>query len=239
MADSDIPRTYDEYLTARPEGTFTAWLRERAAPHFTEAASHSFTRKLGDDTLDEVAFEHYLVQDYAFVEGWIGTLGHAIGQAPTMEAKSRIVDLLSQLTGTEHDYFERTFDRLGVPSDEWTDVTPSPAIRSFLEHMTSGALVGSYEETLALILAEEWIYLTWARKVVDRSESRRPHYYEWIQHHTDPWLEDWVAWIRTELDRGGPDLSPRAQARAGDLFERTAILEAMLFDESLGANGAN
>jgi thiaminase/transcriptional activator TenA len=99
--------------------------------------------------------------------------------------------------------------------------------------MVSGALTGGYEETLALGLAEEWIYLTWAREVEPMSTTRRTHYDEWISHHTDQWLVDWVDWLRSELDRNGPDLSPRSQARAARLFERTAALEGAFFDEAL------
>ena len=122
---SDVPVSYTAYEADRNAPRFTDWLRERAESEWTEAVEHPFTRKLGAGTLSEDAFAEYLVQDYAFIDALVGTFGFAVGQAPDMAAKRPLVEFLETVTDEENDYFERSFDALGVPNSRWGDESPT------------------------------------------------------------------------------------------------------------------
>ncbi len=65
-----VPERYADFAAGRAAPRFTGWLRARAAPTWTDAVAHPFTRDLGAGTLAEDAFAHYLVQDHAFVDPW-------------------------------------------------------------------------------------------------------------------------------------------------------------------------
>jgi thiaminase/transcriptional activator TenA len=207
---------------------FSEWLRERSEPAWTDATDHRFVRELGDDTLDDDVFQRFLVQDYAFVNAGASAMGYAVGQAPDMDAKSRLVDFLGTLTGDESDYFERSFDALDVASEERTDPTLAPVTREFIDVLQNASLDGDYEETLAVLVPTEWVYLAWAQ-AIDGSPSR---FYldEWVGLHDNPAFEEYVEWLRGELDRYGPTLSPRRQRRIERLFCRAVELEAAFFD---------
>ena len=218
-------RPFDAAETDR----FTDWLRERSEPAWTEVADHRFVRELGADTISDGVFERYLVQDYAFVDTLVGVFGYAVGQAPTMAAKSRLVDFLGTLTSDENDYFERSFDALGVPDDR-QNPTLDATTMAFDDHLVRGAHEGGYAETLAVLLPAEWTYRTWARGI-DESQSRF-YLREWVELHDNPAFEGFVDWLRDELDQYGPTLSPRRQRHVARLFERTVELEVAFFDMS-------
>jgi thiaminase/transcriptional activator TenA len=221
--------TYDGYWETTDDPRFTAWLRQRAEPDWTAATSHRFTRELGAGELDDAVFRRYLVQDYRFLETLVGAFGHAVGEAPTMPAKARLVDFLATLTDEEDDYFERSFDALGVPEATDDDPPLTPTTRAFEDLLERASREGGYAETLAVLVPAEWIYLEWASAVADRSPDRF-YLAEWIDLHTVPSFEEFVNWLREELDREGAAASRRRQARLDGLFRRTVALEVSFFD---------
>jgi len=98
-----------------------------------------------------------------------------------MDAKASLTGFLGTLTDEENDYFERSFDALGVSPDERTDPVPADATEAFEDLLTRAALEGEYEETLAVLVPAEWIYLTWATAASGVPEEF--YLREWIELH--------------------------------------------------------
>ncbi|AFK21126.1 transcriptional regulator (plasmid) [Haloferax mediterranei ATCC 33500] len=238
-APSPVPDTYNQYTETRENPRFTDWLRARAGSQWDAATAHRFTRELGSDDLDPDVFRRYLVQDYAFVETLVGVFGHAVGQAPTMAAKSELVDFLGTLTDDEDDYFLRSFDALDVPESTYMEPSTTPTTRAFVDLLERAANQGGYAETLAVLVPAEWVYLTWASAVEDQSPSRF-YLAEWIDLHAADDFAAFVNWLREELDREGAAASPHRQQRLDRLFRRMVELEVAFFDaayESTSADG--
>ena len=231
------PATFGEYATDREDPRFTDWLRERSEPAWTDATGHRFARELTDGDLDDAVFRRYLVQDYAFVETLVGVFGHAVGEAPEMAAKSRLVDFLGTLTADENDYFERSFDALDVPEAERTDPDLTATTRAFEDLLERAAREGGYAETLAALVPAEWVYLEWA----SAAEGSPDRFWlaEWIDLHAGPGFESVVDFLRRELDREGADASPRRRRRIERLFRRTVDLEVAFFDAAYAPDAAN
>lgn len=226
-----VPETFEAYADGQPDARFTDWLRDRAEPAWTEATAHRFTRELGAGDLDEAVFRRYLVQDYAFVGTLTGTFGHAVGVAPTVDAKSRLVDFLAVLTGDEDDYFERSFEALDVSEAEYADPERTPTTRAFEDLLERAGHEGGYAETLAVLVPAEWVYLTWATDVAGEPPARF-YLAEWVDLHAGEAFAEFVAWLRGELDREGVEASPRRQRRLDRLFRRTVELEAAFFESA-------
>ena len=229
-----VEPTFDEYANAAQTGDkprFTNWCRARAGPDWTAATEHRFTEKLHAGTLDDAVFRQYLVQDFAFLERLVGTFGHALGDAPSMAAKSRLTEFVGTLTGDENDYFERSFEALDVPEGKRIDPDLTPTTRELHDLLGHAVGTGGYAETLAVLVPAEWIYRSWAG---DAPDERPERFYlaEWIELHDNPAFDDFVAWLRAELDREGAAASPRRQQRLERLFRRTVELESAFFDSA-------
>jgi thiaminase/transcriptional activator TenA len=171
------------------------------------------------------------VQDYAFVGTLTGAFGYAVGQAPDMPARRRLTGFLATLTDEENDYFERSFDALGVPADDRADPERADVTQAFEDLLTRAALEGGYAETLAVLVPAEWIYLTWASDAPEGGSGTPDAFYlrEWIDLHATPEFESFVGWLRDELDASGPELDERRRRRVERLFRRTVDLEAAFF----------
>ncbi|GGN99231.1 TenA family protein [Haloarcula pellucida] len=235
---SAVPDTYAAYAEGREDPRFTEWLRAQAGPSWDAATDHRFTRELHADTLDDAVFRRYLVQDYAFLETLVGTFGHSVGDAPSMAAKSRLVDFLGTLTDDENDYFERSFDALGVPESTYEDPALTETTAAFRDLLLRASREGGYAETLAVLVPAEWVYLAWATAEGDADRPERFYLAEWVDLHAVPAFESFVEWLRTELDRAGAAASERRQARLADLFCRTVDLEVAFFDAAYEGDDA-
>jgi thiaminase/transcriptional activator TenA len=220
-----VPDTFDAYAADRTDARPTDWLRARAEPDWSAATEGRFVRELGDDALADDAFRRYLEQDYAFVETLVGTFGHAVGEAPSMAAKARLVEFLGTLTDEENDYFERSLSAL----DGDANADPSATTRAFVDLLERAARQGGYAETLAVLVAAEWTYETWATAIAEPWPDRF-YLAEWIELHANPAFVSFVAWLRSELDREVAAVSPRRQRRVDALFRRTVELERAFFE---------
>ncbi|MGM0605761.1 MAG: TenA family protein [Halobacteriota archaeon] len=239
---SDVPDRYEAYVEAADDPRFTEWLRLRSEPEWSAAVEHPWTNALGANALSEEAFRRYLLQDYAFLGSLVSAFGYAVGDAPDVASKRRLVAFLDTLTDEENDYFERSFDALDVPAARWQHPTPTATTAAFVDLLGRASREGGYAETLAVLVPAEWVYAEWATAVATERAARgadaadAPFYVtEWIDLHAiDPFLE-FVAWLKDQLDEVGPTLSPRRQARVDRLFGRTVALEVAFFDAAFDA----
>jgi thiaminase/transcriptional activator TenA len=207
--------------------TFTERLREESA--WDDATRHRFVREYRDGTLDDEVFREYLVDDYAFLETGARVTALAAADAPTMDEMARLSEQLGVLTGGENDYFVRAFDELGVPSEEYEDPDLHPTTEAFVDFMHRVAREGGYEETLASILAAEWVYLDWCEYAAE-ADHKRWYLDEWVELHVVDAFCEYVGWLRGQLDERGPRLSEERTERVAEVFERTVELEARFFD---------
>jgi len=208
---------------------FTDWLRDQSEPAWTNATNHKFTRDIALDRLPEDVFRRYLINEYSFVQTSATVLGYAIAKAPGMDEKARLAEALRGLTTDQREFFMKTFDSLGVPAKERDTTISDSRVLSFRDTVLRAASHGGYEETLAAMLAAEWMYVTWS-KLAHQERPSRPYYAEWIRLHVTPAFEGHVAWMRDQLDRLGPMLPPYRQADVAYIFKRTLELEIGFHD---------
>lgn len=211
------------------EQRFTDRLRAAAEPDWSRATGHRFTEEMGAGTLDPAVCARYLVQDYAFVDAFVSLLGHAVALAPSMVEKRPFAQFLAAVTSEENDYFLRSFEALEVPPEVWRDPARHPVTEGLLRELEGAGTSGDYAEVLAVLLAAEWSYLTWAKALGDA----RPQEFwlaEWIDLHAVPEFEAFVTWLREETDRVGATAPPETQARMEARFVRMMALEVAFFD---------
>lgn len=204
----------------------TDLLKSRVQTDWTAATDHAFTRALADGTLPPEKMAGYLQQDYLFLDGFVRLLASAIAHAPTLADRVPAAQFLAVITGPENTYFLRSFEALEVQPN----AAAAPEARAFQELMAEARDSGCYECMLAVLVVAEWSYLEWATPFADRVDDLPFWLGEWITLHTGEGFAGVVAYLRDQLDRVWPDLSPDKQARAESLFVRAVTLERAFFD---------
>lgn len=206
---------------------FSEELREAHREKWDAAVSHRFVQELFDGTIDDGVMAGYLVQDYRFLDNFLQLLGAAMSTADELAPRLRLSQFIGEVAGDENTYFLRSFEQLGV-TDEQRDATPdTPACTGFTGLMREAAETRSYAAALGVLVVAEWLYLDWATKAPEKRPESFVHN-EWIELHDYPEFHDLVEFLRSEVDRVGPDNREVVE----EYFGRAVALELDFFDNS-------
>lgn len=206
---------------------FTEALRAATEPDWTAARDHRFVRDLFAGAVPDAVMARYLVQDHRFLDAFLTLLGAAIACADHFEARLRFGRFAGMVSGEENDYFERSFQALGVPEAQRAAIPDSAPTQGFQALMREAAGTRDYVAVLAVLNVAEWLYLDWASRAPQPLPANFIHA-EWITLHDNPFFRDFVGFLRAELDRVGPGQAALAQ----DFFGRAVVLERAFFDDA-------
>lgn len=209
---------------------FSESLRQASDTDWQAAIHHRFVTELADGRIENAILRRYLVQDYQFIDRFVALLGAAIASAPAFPARLRLSRFLAMITDSENTYFQRSFDRLGVPAAERESPALTPTTTAFQALMAEAAASRSYAEALSVLAVAEGLYLNWAERLGGRRPPD-PLHAEWIDLHDNPFFRDFVHWLRGQLDQAGAALDEAGRARCASLFSRAVALERRFFDD--------
>ena len=165
-----------------------------------------------------------------FVETLVTFIGKAVYLSPNMNSKIKWANFLYAITSDENNYFQRSFDALDISKEERTNTKLFLAISDFSKLMHEVANTGTYEEILAVILAAEWVYYTWASNA-KKPYPKRFYLSEWITLHNNRFFKVTLDWIKKELDITSQKLTISEQHKVANLFIKIVRLEVSFFDD--------
>ena len=93
--------------------------------------------------------------------------------------------------------------------------------------MREAAETRSYAAALGVLVVAEWLYLDWATNAPEKRPESFVHN-EWIELHDYPEFHDLVEFLRSEVDRVGPDNREVVE----EYFGRAVALELDFFNNS-------
>lgn len=204
---------------------FTETLRDAAREDWEATISHRFVDELIAGTIAPEVMSRYLVQDHRFLDSFLMLLGAAQASADGFDARLRFARFGGMISGEENTYFERSFEALGVSRQEREDAPDTAPTAGFKAIMREAAETRSYAVALSVLCVAEWSYLEWALKAKGAYPRSFVHA-EWITLHDNEAFRDFVAFLRSELDRVGP----AEEGAARDVFTRAVKLERAFFD---------
>ncbi|MCT1684456.1 TenA family protein [Corynebacterium appendicis] len=206
---------------------FSDELRDAHREKWDAAVGHRFVQELFDGTIDDGVMAGYLVQDYRFLDSFLQLLGAAMSAADELAPRLRLSQFIGEVAGDENTYFLRSFKELGV-TDEQRDNTPdTSACTGFTGLMREAAETRSYAAALGVLVVAEWLYLDWATNAPEKRPESFVHN-EWIELHDYPEFHDLVEFLRSEVDRVGPDNREVVE----EYFGRAVALELDFFNNS-------
>ena len=208
---------------------FSEYLKNCNGKLWNEATNHKFTNELKNDKLEDHIFKKYIIQDYIFIETLVTLIGKAVYLSPNMNSKIKWANFLYAITSDENNYFQRSFDALDVSKEERTNTKLFLTISDFSKLMLEVANTGTYEEILAVILAAEWVYYTWASNA-KKPYPKRFYLSEWITLHNNSSFKGTLDWIKKELDITSLKLTISEQHKVANLFIKIVRLEVSFFD---------
>ena len=208
---------------------FSQLLRAECQEDWQAAIQHRFVDEIFAGTLANEHLRHYLVQDYQFVDRFVALLGAAIASADQYAARVRFSQFVAMITNDENTYFQRCFDLLRVPAIERTTPTLDNVTLQFQDLLRASAEPRRSASAVAVLCVADGVFLDWADQP-GRALPPEFQHAEWITLHANDFFRDFVAWLRSELDRVGATVPVEQQDEARRFFHRAVALERAFFD---------
>ena len=211
-------------------------LREAAGEEWTRYTRHEFVRRLGDGSLEQAAFRHYLIQDYLFLIHFARAYALAVYKSDTLADMRQAGASLSAILDLEMGLHVKFCAGWGLDEDA-TALAPEATgtlayTRFVLERGMAGDLLDLHVALAPCIVGYAEIAAELMADPATRLEGNP--YREWIEMYAGEEYREVAAAEIAQLDslyarRGG-------EARFGDLaktFTTASRLEAGFWEMGL------
>jgi len=204
--------------------SFSAELREAAAPVWERQVAHPFVVGIGDGTLPEDRFRFYVRQDYLFLIDYGRLLALGAARAPRLDWMRRFAGLAQSVLETEMDLHREFAARWGVTDLEAVQVEPATA--AYCNFLLRTASLGDFSELAAAVLPCMWSYAEIGATLRPTSDRYR----EWIDMYASEEFGELAAWARSIVDDVDGD-----EDRMGAAFAASCEHELRFWDAAYAA----
>ena len=220
---------------------FFAGLRDAAGDDWREYVEHPFVQGLGDGTLPEAAFRHYLIQDYLFLIQFARAYGLAAYKADTLAEIRAASDGLKALVEVEMDLHRAYCAEWGIAEAALEAVEPDGATLAYTAYVLERGLAGDLLDLrVALapcVIGYGEIGARLAAATATRNDGNP--YAPWIEMYAG---DEYQGFMRTEIESLGALAARRGGsgrfARLAETFRTATRLEAAFWQAGLDAAGA-
>ena len=160
--------------------SFSAELREAAAPVWEAQLDHPFVRGIGDGTLPEDRFRFYVRQDYLFLIDYGRLLALAAARAPRLAWMRRFAALAESVLETEMDLHRQFAARWGITAEQLETERTAPATDAYCDFLLRTASLGDFAELVAALLPCMWGYAEVGAHLAAAGLPDHEGYAEWV-----------------------------------------------------------
>ncbi len=211
------------FKTRQPDAGFADWLRARHRSRWDGMIGHRFIQDLVENRMQAAVFGRYLCYEHSFVRTAITIFGYALVRTPSFPDQVHLIDVLQALAAGQDGFFDRAFRAMKIDVGKPDAETLPPSATGLRDNSLAIAEQGSFEEIIAMMLAAEWMYLTWCRAAHGKIED--PLAAEWVAMHGDPTFTSQVDWLKRAMNTLGPAMPPDGQETCAAIFGRILDLE--------------
>ena len=177
-------------------------LKDSVRDIWENVVTHDFVTQLGDNTLPRPTFDIYFDQYYLFIRDWLILLSTAAAKSPDFESARQIVAFLHLGLGGEEELFQEAFRERGLSLAQIDGLEYRPTTLHYSGYLRTVAYSGRFVDLLVAMLAMEWPYLDWAKRLDQAGKQPQNYYYKtWIDIHISQGMVEFVDWLRDSIDK--------------------------------------
>jgi thiaminase/transcriptional activator TenA len=191
--------------------------------------SHPFLVELVDGTLDEQAFQHYIIQDTLYIREYARVHSIAAGRAESSDDMLRFSQLASEIVHAEQTFHADFFRDWGLSDEDVWMTLPAPTNLAYTSYMLAVAYSGTFAESVGAVLPCSWIYLKVGKKLAETG-SASPLYQRWIDLYAGDEYEAMIQDVLAIANRIGASADDRQRERVARHFVTGARFEWMFWD---------
>ena len=211
-------------------GSLFARLKQANAASWTAYVDHAFVRQMGDGSLPEAAFRHYLVQDYLFLIHFARAYALAAYKATTLAEIRAGAAGLSAIVDTEMALHVKLCGNWGLSPEDLEAAAEARATMAYtryvLETGLRGDLLDLYTALAPCMIGYAEIGRMLARLPGATDPGRNP-YAVWINEYASDGYQAIAAAALDNLDRlAGETMTEARFPKLARIFDQATRLEA-------------
>ena len=212
--------------------SFSAELREAAAPVWDAQIAHPFVRGIGDGSLPDDKFRFYVRQDYLFLIDYGRLLALAAARAPRLEWMRRFSALAQSVLETEMDLHRQFAARWSVSSEELESEHTAPATDAYCDFLLRTAALGDFSELVAALVPCMWGYAEIGERLAATGLPDHEGYAEWIAMYSSDEFGQLAAWCRELTDAAAGGVAGPGRTRMHAAFRASSEHEIAFWESA-------
>ena len=217
--------------------TFSDELRRAADPVWTAIHAHPFVRGIGDGTLPEATFRHYIRQDYLFLIDYGRLLSLGAARAPRLAWMRRFSALAESVLETEMDLHRAYAARWGISGEELESERTAPATDAYCDFLLRTAALGDFGELAAALAPCMWGYAEIGQRLAEAGQPAHEGYAEWIRMYASDEFEQLAAWARELVDAAAEGTGDAGRERMFGAFMASSEHELAFWEQAFRLPG--
>jgi thiaminase/transcriptional activator TenA len=213
--------------------SFFQRLKSAAAEEWRAYTHHAFTAGLGDGTLPEPAFRHYLVQDYLFLIEFARAYALAVYKAPQLADMREGAAGLSAILDVEMNLHVKLCADWGLTPADLERAPPAPETLAYTRYVLDAGMRGDLL-SLKVALAPCVIgYAEIATRLAQQpgAGAAGNRYSVWINEYAGTAYQEVAARARAHMDElAGRYVTPAREAELVAVFREATRLEAEFWE---------
>lgn len=209
--------------------TFTDELRTVAEPLWEATLDHPMVEGIGDGTLDEEPFRHWVRQDYVFLIEYSRVFALSAAHAPDIERMGRFATLLEATINTEMDLHRSYAAEFDISESELEATEPTPTTQAYTDFLVRSGYEG-FGETIATLLPCMWGFNVTANRLAEQGRPDHEQYSQWIDMYAGDEFTTLTEWCKDVMNDVATDVAPETREAYRDRFLTSARYEYMFWD---------
>ncbi|MCK0470512.1 thiaminase II [Halalkalibacter sp. APA_J-10(15)] len=210
---------------------FTDRLWNRVEPIWNSYLEHPFVKGLGDGTLEQEKFKHWLKQDYVYLIEYSRLFALGASKSEDLETMTTFAKLLHGVLEVEMGLHRNYAADFGISVEELEQTEPSAITTAYTSYMLNLSQRGGVENVVASVLACEWSYHFIGASLAKWPGALDDNFYSsWVEMYSSAEfteLAESSKQLMNKLAEGKPE---QELARLEEIVVRTSQLEYMFWD---------
>ncbi|WP_058306435.1 thiaminase II [Gracilibacillus massiliensis] len=210
---------------------FTDRLWERVEPIWSSYLDHPFVKGLGDGTLEQEKFEHWLKQDYVYLIDYARLFAIGSAKAEDLEKMTVFAKLLHGVLDVEMDLHRKYAADFGISKEELEATEPSAITTAYTSYMLNLSQRGGVENVVASVLACEWSYNFIGKSLAKWPGALDDNFYKsWIEMYSSNEFTDLAEETKQLMNQVTEGKPEHELAQIEEIVVKTSQFEYMFWD---------
>lgn len=211
---------------------FTERLFQNVQPIWESNHNHPFVQGIGDGTLAEEKFIHYMKQDYVYLIDYAKLFAAGAMKATDLETMTRLSATLHNTLHVEMELHRQYAEKFGISREELESTRPTPMNLAYTRYMLHVAQNGSLAEVIACLLPCAWDYWEIGKllKKQNGNQLSNNRYAEWIESYSSEEFAEGTLWLIALMDRLAEGKPERELVELEEHFQMASKFEYLFWD---------